>query len=59
MARDNFDWTPGRIAEAQALREQGLSGREIGERFGVSRSAVLGMFHRVAQAALVIPESPK
>lgn len=39
-------WTEERIAKAQAMRQQGCGGSDIGAALGVSRNAVLGMFRR-------------
>ena len=59
MTRSTFEWTADRIQDARRLRDLGLSGRDIAERFGISRSAVLGMFKREAdKAALAAGETP-
>lgn len=50
MAGNHFDWTEERIMTAHKLRKQGYSAAAIGERFGVSRSSVLGMMKRVSDA---------
>lgn len=47
------EWTDEMILSALHLRDQeGLSAEQIGGRFGASRSAVCGVFKRIADAEL-------
>lgn len=47
MEPDNKTWPAPLRRRAIALRAQGFSNNEIGERMGVSRSAIGGLFHRL------------
>lgn len=42
-----FAWTPERNAELQEYVSSGLAASMIGEKFGISRSAVIGKCHRM------------
>ena len=40
-------WTDDDILDTLHMRDEGFTMREIGNRFGVTRNAVIGMVHRV------------
>ncbi len=40
-------WTPERSSAAVRMRDAGMSATMIGKRLQISRSAVLGHFHRI------------
>ena len=46
-----FNWTPERVEEAKSLWADKWSAREIGCKFGISRNAVIGKFHRIGVTA--------
>ncbi len=47
-----FDWTDARIIKLKAMRAEGLSARQIADKFGgVSRNAVLGKLDRLGVPA--------
>jgi transcriptional regulator len=48
MANHNTTWTDQMMLDALAMRDRGMSADKIGRVLKVSRSAVLGMFKRVA-----------
>ena len=40
-------WTDDNILEALWMRDEGFTMREIGNHFGVTKNAAIGMLHRV------------
>jgi len=40
-------WTDDRILEALWMREDGYTFKQIGEHFGVTKNAAIGVLHRV------------
>jgi|TARA_B110000977_G_C10833185_1_gene398925 predicted transcriptional regulator len=40
-------WTDNDILEALWMRQEGYKMKEIGEHFGVTKNAVIGVLHRV------------
>lgn len=40
-------WTDDRILEALWMREDGYTFKQIGEHFGVTKNAAIGLLHRV------------
>lgn len=46
LAKDKYLWTQSQLKEIENLWESGLSAREIGKKFGVTRGAIKGVFHR-------------
>lgn len=46
QTKNSYLWTPKQIKKIERLWKSGKSAREIGKMFGVSRSAIKGVFHR-------------
>lgn len=47
---DTFDWTDEAVEEVIALHLKGLSAREIGAKFGITRNAIIGKVSRLKAA---------
>jgi GcrA cell cycle regulator len=50
-------WTPGRAVAVVELAAEGLAPREIGERMGCTRNAVIGRLYRQRRSNARKPES--
>ena len=40
-------WTDGEMLQVLDLRRKGMTARQIGDMFGVSKSAVIGLWDRI------------
>lgn len=49
--RGAFLWTPQRVRELRVLWDEGLTGQEIGTRFGITRMAVIAKANRLGLSA--------
>lgn len=58
MVAHPFLWDDKRVAALREMRAEGLTASAIGQRFGVSRSAVLGKLHRLKVVAPPRPTRP-
>ena len=57
MSRHNKDWTDRQVLEVlDLMQRQGLTAREIGARFNPSRSAILGVVHRIEKDLSAVPD---
>jgi GcrA cell cycle regulator len=52
------DWTEARVKILKALWADGLTGAQIGKKFGKSRSAILGKIHRLGLMRKKRPPPP-
>jgi len=53
------DWTEARVKILRALWADGLTGAQIGKKFGKSRSAILGKIHRLGLMRKKRPPPPR